>query len=61
VGEEVVEELGYIARTKDFVDVGEFVGVFWRKIRGKNAPWHAFSSQELAGCAWCVVGGAARR
>lgn len=43
VGEEIVEELGDIACTEDLVDIGEFLGVFGREVRGKDAVRHAFS------------------
>lgn len=57
VGEELVEELGYVACTEDFVDVCELLWLFGWEVGRENAAWHAFSTKELAGCAGAVVGG----
>lgn len=56
VGEELVEKLGDVAGTEDLVDVGELLRLFRWEVGGEDAAGHAFSPQELAGCAWRVVG-----
>lgn len=51
VGVEFVEEFGDVAGAEDFVDVGEFLGLVWGEVGGKNALWLAFAAEEFACCA----------
>jgi hypothetical protein len=55
VREKLIEELCHIACSKDLVNIGEFLRLLWWEVRCKDAAWHTFSPQELAGSTGRVV------
>jgi hypothetical protein len=55
VREKLIEELCHIACSKDLVNIGKFLRFLWWEVRCKNAAWHAFPPQELAGSTGRVV------
>ena len=51
MGVQLVQQLGHVARPKNFVNICKLLGLVRWEVRSKYALWLALATQELTCCA----------